>query len=305
MSDEPGGFFVRRVDGTLESTVESGCCRRYSTSRDGSRIRKGAMASRIAWRNGLLACAVLTLIVTASLTCKAFAADPRMDAIAAAVSDPSRPATDTIRDENRKPRETLEFAGVKPGDRVADYAAGAGYFTRLFADVVGPGGHVYASVPSALFKYPNIVKGIADLQTYAVTHPNITVTFASALDAARYPEKLDVFWIAQNYHDLHDSFMGPVDMAAFNRTVYAALKPGGLYIVLDHVAAGGSPAEVTDTLHRIEPSTVRREVEAAGFTFEGESTILANPADSHTAGVFDTSIRGRTDQFILKFRRTQ
>jgi predicted methyltransferase len=96
---------------------------------------------------------------------------------------------------------------------------------------------------------------------------------------------------------------GPVDMAAFNRTVYAALKPGGLYLVLDHIAANGSPADVTDTLHRIEPSTVRREVEAAGFTFQGESTLLANPSDPHTAGVFDASIQGRTDQFILRFRR--
>jgi predicted methyltransferase len=273
MSNEPGGFFVRRV------------------------------TKRIAARTDLLACAVLTLIVSPPLTGNALASDPRTDAIAAAVTDPSRPATDTIRDENRKPTQTLEFAGVKPGDKIGDYAAGAGYFTRLFADVVGPGGHVYASVPGALFKYSNIVKGIADIQTYAVDHPNITVTFASALDAARYPEKLDVFWIAQNYHDLHDSFMGPVDLAAFNRTVYAALKPGGLYIVLDHVAARGSPAEVTDTLHRIEPSTVRREVEAAGFIFEGESAILANPADSRAVGVFDPSIRGRTDQFILKFRR--
>jgi predicted methyltransferase len=256
-----------------------------------------------AWRGDLLACAVLTLIVSVPLTGNAFAADSRTDAIAAAVADPSRPATDTIRDENRKPTETLQFIGIKPGDRIADYAAGAGYFTRLFADVVGPRGHVYASVPSALFKYSNIVKGIAEIQAYAVTHPNLTVTFASALEAARYPEKLDVFWIAQNYHDLHDSFMGPVDMAEFNRTVFAALKPGGLYIVLDHVAAKGSPADVTDTLHRIEPATVRREVEAAGFTFEGESTILANPADPHTAGVFDSSIRGKTDQFILKFKR--
>jgi predicted methyltransferase len=225
------------------------------------------------------------------------------DAIAVAVADPSRPATDTVRDPDRKPAQTLEFAGIKPGDKIADYAAGAGYFTRLFAAVAGPGGHVYASVPSALFKYPNIVKGIGEMQAYAVDHPNVTITFGSALGAARYPEKLDVFWISQNYHDLHDSFMGPVDMTAFNRAVYDALKPGGVYLVLDHVAAKGSPADVTDTLHRIEPSTVRREVEAAGFKFEGESTLLANPADPHTAGVFDASIRGRTDQFLLKFRR--
>jgi predicted methyltransferase len=197
----------------------------------------------------------------------------------------------------------LAFAGVKPGDKVADYAAGAGYFTRLFADVVGPQGHVYAAVPNSLFVYPNIVKGIAEIQAYAVAHQNVTVTFASALDTARFPEQLDLFWISQNYHDLHDSFMGPVDMAAFSKAVYAALKPDGVYIVLDHVAAKNSPADVTDTLRRIEPSVVRQEVEAAGFEFEGESTALANSADPHTATVFDKSIRGHTDQFIFKFRK--
>jgi predicted methyltransferase len=231
------------------------------------------------------------------------AADSTSQAVGAAVIDAARAPADTARDADRKPAATLLFAGVKPGDKIADYAAGAGYFTRLFSVVAGPRGHVYASVPSALFKYSNIVTGIAAIQAYAVAHPNVSVTFASALDAARYPEPLDVFWISQNYHDLHDKFMGPVDMSAFNRTVYDALKPGGLYLVLDHVAAKGSPDDVTDTLHRIEPSTVRREVEAAGFLFDGESSLLANPADPHTVGVFDPSIRGRTDQFILRFRR--
>jgi predicted methyltransferase len=99
--------------------------------------------------------------------------------------------------------------------------------------------------------------------------------------------------------------MGPVDLVAFNKAVYAALKPGGLYVILDHAAAPGSPANVTDTLHRIEPSVVRREVEAAGFVFDGESNILANPSDPHTAGVFNKSIQGHTDQFILRFRRPQ
>ena len=232
------------------------------------------------------------------------AADERAPAaIDAAIADPARPATDTARDANRKPAAMLAFAGIKPGDRVADYAAGSGYFTRLFASAVGPSGHVYASVPSGLLHYANIVAGLAEMQTYAVSHPNVSITFGSALDAARYPERLDLFWIAQNYHDLHDPFMGPVDMAAFNRAVFAALKPGGLYIVLDHVAAPGSPAMVTDTLHRIEPATVRREVEAAGFVFVGESKILANPADPHSTGPFNPAIRGHTDQFIFKFRR--
>jgi predicted methyltransferase len=248
-------------------------------------------------------CAAIALIATGWAFAGGATDSVPASVISAVVSDPARPPTDTVRDVDRKPAETLAFIGVKPGDKVADYAAGAGYFTRLFSGVIGPEGHVYAVVPSALFMYPNIVKGIAEIQAYAAKHPNVSVTAASALDAARFPEKLDVFWISQNYHDLHDRFMGPVDMAAFNRTVYAALKPGGVYLVLDHVAANGSPADVTDTLHRIEPSTVRREVEAAGFKFEGESTLLANPLDPHTAGVFDASIQGRTDQFILKFRR--
>jgi predicted methyltransferase len=258
--------------------------------------------SRRRWRMGLFGCSILLLGASGALQ-GATRADGTSAAIAAAIADAARPETDTARDSNRKPAETLAFVGLKPGDKIGDYAAGSGYFTRLFSVLTGPAGHVYASVPNALFKYPNIVKGIADTQTYAATHPNVTVIFASALEAAKYPEKLDIFWISQNYHDLHDRFMGPVDMAVFNRAVYSALKPGGVYIVLDHAAAKGSPADVTDTLHRIEPSTVRREVEAAGFKFDGESTILANTADPHTAGVFDPSIQGRTDQFMFKFRK--
>jgi predicted methyltransferase len=242
------------------------------------------------------------LIAIIALNSSAAAADTAK-VIGAAVLDSARPQSDTSRDADRKPSQTLQFAGVKPGDKIADYAAGAGYFTRLFAAIVGANGHVYASVPSPLFQYPNIVKGIADAQRFAADHPNVTVTFGSPLDAAKYPESLDVFWISQNYHDLHDNFMGPVDMKAFNRAVFKALKPGGVYVVVDHSAVAGSPSDVTDTLHRIEAATVRREIESAGFKFAEESAILENPADPRTAGVFDPSIRGRTDQFILKFRR--
>lgn len=260
-------------------------------------VQHGALPGRF------FACAILTLATALPVSGRVMASDLPTAAISTAVADPSRPAADTERDANRKPAAVLAFAGVKAGDKVADYAAGVGYFTRLFANIVGPDGHVYASVPSPLFQYPNIVKGISEIQNYAVGHPNISVNFASPVDAARYPEKLDLFWISQNYHDLKDPFMGPVDMAAFNRAVYAALKSGGIYIVLDHVAAPGSPDNVTDTLHRIEPSVVRREVEAAGFKFVGESKVLANSDDPHTAGPFNKSIQGKTDQFIFKFRK--
>jgi predicted methyltransferase len=224
-------------------------------------------------------------------------------AVTMAVADLSRPNSDTTRDADRKPAGTLVFAGIKSGDKVADYVADAGYFTRLFANVVGSNGHVYAVEPTAFFKFEHFVKSVAELQGYAVAHPNVTVTTATALDGLRFPEKLDLFWISRNYHDLHDKFMGPVDTAAFNKAVYDALKPGGIYVVLDHSAAPGAAADVTETLHRIESSTVRREVEAAGFEFDSESSVLANPADPRTAKVFDQTIRGHTDQFILKFRK--
>lgn len=223
--------------------------------------------------------------------------------LAVAIADASRPESDTARDAERKPEQTLVFSSVKPGDRVADYVADSGYFTRLFASVVGNKGHVYAIEPTAFFKFDHFVKAVAELQGYAVGHPNITVTTAAPLEGLKFPEKLDLFWISRNYHDLHDTFMGPVDTAAFNKAVYEALKPGGVYVVLDHSAAPGAAADVTETLHRIEPSMVRREVEAAGFTFDAESSILANPADPRTAKVFDPTIRGHTDQFILKFRK--
>jgi len=231
----------------------------------------------------------------------AHAAASTASAISAAVTNPARSQTDRNRDAARKPIESLKFSGVKPGDTVADFNANSGYFARLFSDVVGSRGHVYAIEPLEIQQY--IAKPTAELQGYAADHPNITVLIQAALDSLRLPKKLDLFWISQNYHDLHNKYFGPMDMAAFNKAVFDALKPGGSYLVLDHTAAPGAPGDVTQTLHRIDPAAVRREVEAAGFVFDSESNILANPADPRTIKVFEDSIQGHTDQFILKFRK--
>src|ERR1700727_3940719 len=210
------------------------------------------------------------LIAVVALVSGANAADNASHSTAAtmAVADPSRPDSDTTRDADRKPAQTLAFVGIQSGDKVADYVADSGYFPRLFASIVGSTGHVYAVEPTAFFQFEHFVKDVADLQGYSVTHPNVTVTTSAALEGLRFPEKLDLFWISRNYHDLHDKFMGPVDTASFNKAVYEALKPGGIYVILDHSAARGAPANVTEDLHRIEASTVRREVEAAGFKLD-------------------------------------
>jgi predicted methyltransferase len=247
---------------------------------------------------------VASALAFGTIACAARGDSPDVSAaIAAAVADSSRPDSDRARDADRKPEQTLAFSGIKPGDQVADYVADSGYFTRFFSSLVGSAGHVYAVEPTAFFQFGHFVKAVAELQSYAVTHPNVTVTTAAALEGVKFPEKLDLFWISRNYHDLHDKFMGPVDTAAFNKAVYSALKPGGVYVILDHSAALGAPSNVTEALHRIESSTVRREVEAAGFKFDSESSILANAADPRTADVFDPTIRGHTDQFVLKFRK--
>src|SRR3979490_2903901 len=151
------------------------------------------------------------LIAVVALVSGAVALDNarKLTAATMAVADPSRPDSDTTRDADRKPAQTLVFVGIKPGDKVADYVADQGYFTRLFVSVVGSKGHVYAVEPTAFFKFEHFVKEVAELQGYAVAHPNVTVTTAAALEGLKFPEKLDLFWISRNYHDLHAGFMGP------------------------------------------------------------------------------------------------
>jgi predicted methyltransferase len=223
--------------------------------------------------------------------------------IVAAISDPSRPGEDVTRDVDRKPAATLTFAGVKPGDKVADYIANSGYFTRLLAGSVGPKGHVYSVELNEIVKEGISAKGFTGLKEWVQGRTNVTLVTEDSTSSPSFPEKLDVFWITLNYHDLHDKFLGPVDIAAFNKAVFAALKPGGVYIILDHVAAAGAPADVTEKLHRIDPAVVRQEVEAAGFRFDGESPILANSHDPHTVAMWDKSVKGRTDQFLYRFRK--
>jgi predicted methyltransferase len=221
--------------------------------------------------------------------------------IAAAVADPARPQTDRARDANRKPAESLAFAGVKPGDRVADLIPGGGYFARLFAKAVGPKGYVYAYLPSDIDEMYK-KHGMAMPPPADPNYPNISYIHAPVAKFVA-PEKLDIVWTSQNYHDLHDKFFGPADVPAVNKAIYDALKPGGVYVVLDHAAEPGSGLRDTDTLHRIDEAVVKKEVEAAGFKLVAESNVLRNPADTHTLKVFDPSIRGHTDQFILKFRK--
>ncbi len=220
--------------------------------------------------------------------------------VLAAVADARRPQEDRDRDVNRHPAETLAFAQIEPGDRVADLLPGGGYFTRLFAVAVGEEGHVYPVIR------PDGVAGEYETPILAVAaqYPNAAMA-RTPYDALSFPEPLDVVFTAQNYHDMAIADYNLGDRAAMNRTAFAALKPGGLYVVIDHSAVAGAALETVEqgALHRIDQALVRSEVEAAGFVFDGESGVLRNAADARTVSVFDPSIRGRTDQFVMRFRK--
>ncbi|HVY84350.1 MAG TPA: methyltransferase [Caulobacterales bacterium] len=214
--------------------------------------------------------------------------------ILAAVADPRRPDADRQRDAARHPAETLAFAEIRPGAKVGELLPGGGYFTRQFAVAVGDQGKVYPVIrpPETASRYEHAVG-----EEYA----NVAMVRAN-FGSLSFPEPLDVVFTAQNYHDFHLAEEGFDDPAAINRAVFAALKPGGYYVIVDHAARDGSGLS-DNNLHRIDEAVVRREVEAAGFVFDGESQALRNPQDPRTAGVFDASIRGHTDQFMLRFRK--
>src|SRR5215469_18911108 len=238
--------------------------------------------------------ALLIPALTASLA----SAAPSIPAyITAAVADSARPAEDKQRDADRKPAETLAFAGVKPGDTVMEIAPGKGYYTRLLSAVVGPKGKVYAvTSPPQPDKPAPPVQAIAAEPHYG----NVTVIMQPVKEV-KLPQGVDLVWTSQNYHDFHN--IPDVDVATINQDVFAALRSGGTYLVLDHAAEPGSGTRDTNTLHRIDEETVKQEVAAAGFKLVGESDILRNKNDPHTAKVFDPEIRGHTDQFVLTFTK--
>jgi predicted methyltransferase len=219
---------------------------------------------------------------------------PRAADYAAILADPIRPEADRARDADRRPAELVAFAGVRAGDKVAELAPGGGYFTRILSGVVGPNGRIFA----------NAGRASPTLDALATTRPNITVTVA-APGTIPVPEPVDVVWTTLNYHDFKNVKRddGSDGAAAINAAAFRALKPGGTYIIVDHEAGAGVGAGITSTLHRIEGALVRREVESAGFRLEAQSDLLRHPADDHSAKVQETGIRGKTDQFVLKFRK--
>lgn len=226
-------------------------------------------------------------------------------AIAAAVANSHRPSKDTDQDAVRHPAELVAFSKVKAGDTVMDVWPGAGYWSRLFSPVVGAKGNVYAYVPAEIAEFKSnpvaTAKAIGTEPGYGNVE-GISDPLAQQPPAEMF-NKFDVIWTFENYHDLHNTFMKGASVDGFNQAVFKLLKPGGYYVIVDHAAAKGQGLDHTEDLHRIDPATVKAEVEKAGFVLDQESSVLANASDDHSLKIFDPAIKGKTDRFMLRFKK--
>lgn len=225
----------------------------------------------------------------------AHAQDEQVARLRAALAAPDRPAENKARDAERKPLESVQFFGVKTGDTVVDLIAAGGWFTEVLSAAVGPSGKVYSTNP------PFLVQQEAETALHTRLG-NVEAVHGALAQAGA--ENVDAIVTAMNLHDIYNGYNdqpgGEAATVDFLKAVYAALKPGGVFGVIDHVGVAGQDNKA---LHRMLPQQARDTLTKAGFTIEAESTLLANPADDHTKGVFDPSVRGKTDQFVFRARK--
>ena len=205
--------------------------------------------------------------------------------------------------DQAKLSELMRFARVAAGSTVIDIYPGDGDWTRLFSDVVGSKGRVYSFVPAEVAHFKNDPVGRMRTLAKEPGRENVEVVSVDLVAMPEATQSVDMLWLHLFYHDLHTPLMQDhgATAAQFNRAVYERLKPGGSYVIVDHAAAVGSGTSDAQSLHRIEPASVRKEVEAAGFILDAESAMLANKDDAHSIKVFEPSIKGETDRFVYRF----
>jgi predicted methyltransferase len=211
-----------------------------------------------------------------------------------AVESATRTEAHRVRDANRKPAEVLALSGVRPGNRVVEFASFGQYFTTLLSDIVGRRGMVY------MFDLPYTeARAGAASRAFVATHPNSRYELVD-YNSLELPRKIDIVFNVLYYHDLP---LNKIDTTSLNARIFKALKPGGIFFIVDHNAEAGSGTRDTQKLHRIDPAIIRQEVLAAGFELVEENQLLAYGTDDHTQMVFAPGLRGMTDQTIFKFRK--
>jgi predicted methyltransferase len=238
---------------------------------------------------------VFTVLFVIAFACSCSVSPTKPPAyIQHAVESTDRSASDKARDANRKPAELLTLSGVKPGDKVVEFASFGQYFTTLLSDIVGSKGVIY------MYDLPYTEQRAGEAsRAFVAKHPNSKYELID-YNKLQLPSNVDIVFNVLYYHDLS---LNNIDIASLNKRIFDALKPGGIFFVVDHNAAPGSGRANTKALHRIDPAVIKQEVLAAGFELVEESKLLANPEDDHTKMVFTAGTRGTTDQSVFKFRK--
>jgi len=220
--------------------------------------------------------------------------------LAAALASGDRIAVEKERDAGRKPAEVVTFLGIEPGMTVLDLIAAGGYYTEVLSVVVGDAGKVYAQNPPSVLEMRDGANDKAMTARLSDSRlSNVERVDQNLADAKITPGSIDVAMTALNFHDIYNG-RGPAAADSFLADVYRLLKPGGVLGIIDH---RGNASENNNELHRIDESLVRAAIEASPFELEASSDILQNPQDDHTLNVFDPSIRGKTDRFVLRLRK--
>lgn len=239
--------------------------------------------------------ALALCVLGGALSSVANAQNEQVTRMKAALASPDRPQADKDRDAARKPIETVQFAGIKTGQTVLEVMAFGGWFTEVLSAAVGPTGKVYAQNPAFFTSRP----GFAEAEkTKDDRLKNVTPIHGDLPDAS-LKGKADVAFTAQNLHDIYNS-AGEDAAVALCKGVYADLKPGGTFIVIDHVGIAGQDNKM---FHRIELAQAKAVLTKAGFKIDAESDLLKNPKDDHTKGVRDPSVAGHTDQFLIRAKK--
>lgn len=235
-------------------------------------------------------------VLGAALLSTAHAQDDQVKHMKMALASPERPPEDKARDEARKPIETIQFLGIKPGMKVMDVIAAGGWFTEVLSAAVGPTGKVYSQNPQFFVQR----QGFMEAEKERADRLGNVMPVHGEIPDAGLNGQVDAAITAMNLHDIYNGQGGEQAAVAFVKGVYDALKPGGVFGVIDHA---GSAGQDNAQFHRIQERQAKDVLMKAGFEVEAESDILRNPADDHTKAVRDPSVRGHTDQFLIRARK--
>lgn len=245
-----------------------------------------------------MACLVASLVLLCGVTAQSAAVSA--EDVAAALAAGNRPAEDVARDAGRKPAEVVAFLGIAPGETVIDLIASGGYYTEVLSLAVGPSGKVYAQNAPFVLKLRDGANEKAISKRLAGGRlPNVERLDLDMSELGLAPASIDAAVTALNFHDIYNG-RGPEAAASFLAAVKSLLKPGGVLGIVDHHGNAGADNQ---QLHRIEEKLVTRAAESAGFVVEASGELLRFTQDDRSKNVFDPSVRGKTDRFLLRLRK--